>query len=145
MPTRAALFPAAAVALLIQAAALADEPAANTTTTSAASAPTDEISRATFSERWAHGRENLTLVDVRSAEEFAAGHLPGAINIPVDQLETRVSELKSGDEIVVYCLSGVRSARAIELLRGREFTHIEHLAGDYSEWESSGGPIETAP
>ena len=140
------VFRAAAATVLFQGAcALANEPAVSTSAPSATSAPADEISQAAFTERWAHAHPDLTLVDVRSAEEFAAGHLPGAINIPIDQLETRMSELKWGNEIVVYCLSGVRSARAIELLRAREFMHIEHLVGDYSEWESSGGPIETAP
>jgi len=55
------------------------------------------------------------LVDVRTAEEYAAGHLPGAINIPVDELWTRYREIPPG-QVVVYCGSGARSARARRIL-----------------------------
>jgi rhodanese-related sulfurtransferase len=142
----AAFVPVGAVLLLHVMPTFAGEPGVTTPASSAATTveSTHEISRTAFSERWARGHQNLTVVDVRSTEEFAAGHVPGAINIPVDQLETRMSELKSGDEIVVYCLSGVRSAKALELLLGREFKRVEHLSGDFSEWESSGGPVESA-
>jgi rhodanese-related sulfurtransferase len=103
-----------------------------------------EISRTALSERWTQSHKNLTLVDVRTAEEFAAGHVPGAINIPLDQLPTRWQELASENEIVVYCLSGVRAAQAIDLLRGRAFKRIEHLTGDFAEWQSNGGAVETS-
>jgi phage shock protein E len=103
-----------------------------------------EISRAALTARWAQGHQGLTLVDVRSLEEFAAGHVPGAINIPLDQLSTRLTELRSQDEVVVYCLSGVRAAQAIDLLRGRDFKRVEHLTGDFADWQSSGGAVETS-
>lgn len=57
------------------------------------------------------------LLDVRTPAEFAAGHLEGAINIPVQQLEERVDEIPNGRPLVVYCQSGRRSAKAVELLR----------------------------
>jgi rhodanese-related sulfurtransferase len=140
-------FASAAAALLLHTApAFAGDPGATPTVSSVPTAAESihEISRASFSERWAREHQDLTVVDVRSTEEFAAGHVPGAINIPVDQLEGRLSELNSGDEIVVYCFAGPRAAAALELLLGREFKRVEHLRGDFSEWESSGGPIETA-
>lgn len=112
--------------------------------TRAESAPATEISRAALAERWAREHRDLALIDVRSAEEFAAGHLPGARNIPLDQLPARLVELSSNDEIVVYCQSGVRSAQAIDLLRGRAFKRVEHLTGDFVEWQSNGGAVETS-
>jgi phage shock protein E len=74
------------------------------------------------------------LVDVRTPEEFAAGHLPGAINVPVDEIDRRASEL--GDphrSVVLYCRSGRRSARAAELLGKRGFTAVRNL-GPMSAW-----------
>ena len=59
------------------------------------------------------------LLDVRTAAEFASGHLEGALNIPLHQLQQRHGELgPAGQEVVVYCQSGMRSARAAALLRG---------------------------
>lgn len=64
-------------------------------------------------ERVASG---ATLLDVRTREEFASGHLPGAINIPVQELGGRASELPRGSDVVVYCRSGGRSATACAIL-----------------------------
>jgi rhodanese-related sulfurtransferase len=61
------------------------------------------------------------LLDVRSEAEFGAGGLPGAENIPVQSLERRLDELDRERPIVVYCASGMRSARAADLLRGAGF------------------------
>jgi phage shock protein E len=70
------------------------------------------------------------LVDVRSVEEFEAGHLEGAINIPVGQLERRLSELEPKDgPVVVYCASGFRSARAARLLAAAGFSQVGDLGG----------------
>lgn len=59
------------------------------------------------------------LVDVRSPGEFAGGHLPGAINVPVQEIGARAKELlKKGKPIVVYCASGMRSGSAASALKG---------------------------
>lgn len=76
-----------------------------------------------------------TLVDVRTPEEFAAGHLPGAVNIPVAELPQRFTELGSPQKsFVVYCRSGVRSTRAERLLKERGFQDVFNL-GPMSAWE----------
>lgn len=66
-------------------------------------------------------RERVTngavLLDVRTAEEFAAGHIPGARNIPVQELATRMGELEKWRSVVVYCRSGARSATASGMLK----------------------------
>jgi len=74
--------------------------------------------------------EGATLLDVRSPQEFASGHIQGAVNIPVQELGRRVDELgdQSG-EIVVYCQSGGRSAAAKRLLESRGFANVHDLGG----------------
>lgn len=75
------------------------------------------------------------LVDVRTPEEFAEGHLPGARNIPVDDLAQRLEELGPLDTpVVVYCRSGGRSTRAERLLKERGFQQVLNL-GPMSTWE----------
>lgn len=74
------------------------------------------------------------LVDVRSAAEFAAGHLPGAVNVPVDALERRMTDLGPKDRtVVVYCASGARSAHAKRLLLAKGWSDVRNL-GAMSAW-----------
>ncbi len=74
------------------------------------------------------------LVDVRSPEEYAGGHLPGAVNVPVQELDRRLAEVGPPDhELVVYCRSGHRSTRAAEILRQHGFTKVHNL-GPMTAW-----------
>ena len=74
------------------------------------------------------------LLDVRSPAEFASGHLPGAINIPVDAIERRITELEPRERaIVLYCASGARSAQAKRVLAAKGFTTLHNL-GPMSAW-----------
>jgi len=74
------------------------------------------------------------LVDVRTPGEFAAGHVDGAINIPVQELEGRITELGAKDrQVVLYCRSGARSGRARSLLQGEGFSAVHDL-GAMSRW-----------
>jgi rhodanese-related sulfurtransferase len=74
------------------------------------------------------------LLDVRSEGEFTSGHLQGARNVPVQALESRISELGPPDQpIVVYCLSGMRSARAARALTRAGFTKVYDL-GSMNRW-----------
>ena len=78
--------------------------------------------------------EGARLLDVRGPDEFADGHLPGAIHIPVDELPARLAELEPRHAgVVVYCRSGRRSARAAELLRSSGFRDVHDL-GPMSDW-----------
>ena len=76
--------------------------------------------------------EGASLVDVRTPGEFAAGHVEGAVNIPISELEGRVSEIPEEAPVVVYCLSGGRSARAARLLESRGYE--VHDLGAMSNW-----------
>lgn len=75
------------------------------------------------------------LVDVRTPEEYAGGHIDGAVNIPLQELEQRVHELgpDKSRAIVVYCRSGNRSAQARRFLEGHGFTAVHDL-GPMSAW-----------
>jgi rhodanese-related sulfurtransferase len=73
--------------------------------------------------------EGATLIDVRSAGEFASGHVDGAKNIPVDTIGTRLGEIPKDKPVVVYCQSGVRSARAAQVLRTKGYVAVHDLGG----------------
>jgi phage shock protein E len=78
----------------------------------------------------AEGLSERTLLDVRGAEEFAAGHLKGAVNLPVQELAARLTELGPKDRpVAVYCRSGRRSAVATQLLRDAGFSSATDLGG----------------
>lgn len=84
------------------------------------------------------------LIDVRSPQEFAQGHIPGAINIPHDQIAGYVKRLEDYKHkpVVLYCQSGRRARLAMQTLAEHEFTDLRHLEGDMLGWYESGQPIE---
>ena len=85
----------------------------------------------------------VTVLDVRPAEEYAAGHLPGAINIPIDQLESRLGKLCKKREVVAYCRGPycLMSFEAVEKLRKRGIK-ARRLENGYPEWSAAGLPVE---
>lgn len=87
---------------------------------------------------------NAVVLDVRGPDEFAAGHVPTAINLPHDQLEQRLAELALDPDapVVVYCESGRRAGMAAEVLARAGHRDIRHLEGDMSAWRASGRPVE---
>jgi rhodanese-related sulfurtransferase/rubrerythrin len=85
-----------------------------------------------------HHPENLTLLDVRQAAEYEAGHLPGAVFIPLAELPERLDELDPGRPIVVYCASGLRSRGATALLAHSGFAEVHNLTGGLNAWH---GPL----
>jgi phage shock protein E len=79
-------------------------------------------------------QEGAKLIDVRSASEFGAGHLPGAINVPVGELGAKVKVFGGKDQpIVVYCASGARSAMARSMLKTQGYARVFNL-GAMSRW-----------
>lgn len=78
--------------------------------------------------------QGALLVDVRTPEEFARGHLPNAVNLPVDQLPARYRELGPPEKpLVLYCRSGARSGRALRFLKDKGYTTVVNL-GPMSAW-----------
>ncbi|WP_163271062.1 ArsR/SmtB family transcription factor [Chelativorans alearense] len=85
----------------------------------------------------------VTVLDVRPPDEFAVGHLPGAVNIPLSELEARLAELDSDHEIVAYCRGPwcVLSFEAVAALRARGFK-VRRLEDGLPEWRAAGLPVE---
>jgi len=120
-------------------------------------AEVDRIRRTYFDERDSMepvSREELlarthdglvTVLDVRPPDEFAVGHLPGAINIPLSELEKRLTELDPDHEIVAYCRGPwcVLSFEAVAALRARGFK-IRRLEDGLPEWRAAGLPVQLA-
>jgi len=82
--------------------------------------------------------DDAVLVDVREADEWAAGHAPGAVHIPLGELPSRLGELPETDDVVaVVCRSGGRSARAVQWLayQGYDVVNVE---GGMLEWQRAG-------
>lgn len=89
-------------------------------------------------------REDLvTVLDVRPEDEFALGHLPGALNIPFAELEQHLSKLPKNREVIAYCRGPycVLSFEAVAILRGRGY-RIRRLEDGYPEWKAAGLPVE---
>jgi rhodanese-related sulfurtransferase/DNA-binding transcriptional ArsR family regulator len=87
----------------------------------------------------------VTVLDVRPREEYEAGHLPGAVNIPIEQLGRRLGELPKRKEIVAYCRGPwcLMSYEAVELLR-RRGRKARRLENGLPEWRLAGLPVERA-
>lgn len=83
------------------------------------------------------------ILDVRSIDEFRSGHLTGAKNISVADLPTKLDSLEAHKEgpTIVYCESGMRSARACSLLRKAGFKQLYNLSGGISAWRAANMPI----
>ncbi len=95
-------------------------------------------------ELQAQNDPSLLVLDVRSPEEFVAGHVPGAVNIPQDQVASRLAEIPKDKEVVLYCRSGRRSGLAAETLEANGYKNLRQLQGDMPGWEKAGLPVEAA-
>lgn len=86
----------------------------------------------------------VTVLDVRPPEEYAAGHVPGAINVPLKELEKHLEQLDAGHEVVAYCRGPhcILAFDAVARLRERGFT-ARRLEDGFPEWKSAGLPVET--
>jgi len=89
-------------------------------------------------------REDAHILDVREADEFVAGHLPEAKNIPVSKLAERGSEIETlkGAPIIVCCATGMRSNKACAELKKQGFEKIYNLSGGVDAWVGAGYPIK---
>ncbi len=85
-----------------------------------------------------------SVLDVRTPGEYAAGHVPGAVNIPHDELAQRLAELDlpKSSEIVVHCESGRRASQAEAVLVEAGFTRVRDLSGHMAAWREGGHPME---
>jgi rhodanese-related sulfurtransferase/DNA-binding transcriptional ArsR family regulator len=105
----------------------------------------DALEPVSREELFARLRDGLvTVLDVRPRDEFGRGHLPGARNVPLAELERRLAELPRDQEIVAYCRGPycVLSFEAVALLRAKGY-RIRRLEDGYPEWKAAGLPVET--
>ncbi|MCO4768387.1 MAG: hypothetical protein KDA24_00045 [Deltaproteobacteria bacterium] len=82
------------------------------------------------------------LLDVRQPREWAEGHLPRAVHIPLGALDDRLGELDLDRAIVTYCASGMRSIDASYVLKRHGVTDVRSLAGGIHAWQRAGSPVE---
>ena len=142
-----------AATMLVAAASIADQ--AGPAQSQSAAAPVAAgvspplISQQALLERQAKGDPSLFVLDVRTPEEYAAGHVPGAVNVPYDQVASRLAQIPKDKDVVLYCRSGRRAGLAADVLAANGYTKLEHLQGDMQAWVQDGRPVEggdaTAP
>ena len=103
----------------------------------------EPVSREELKQRLALGL--VTVLDVRPLEEYRLGHVPGALNVPLDELEARLAQFDAAQEIVAYCRSTycVLSFEAVALLREHGFK-VRRLEDGFPEWRAAGLPCATA-
>ena len=88
------------------------------------------------------GDKPLLVVDVHKPVEFGVAHIPGAINIPVDEIEGRLNEFKHDNGVLIYCINGSRTRQAEAIMLGADITNIYHLEGAFYAWIQGKHPVE---
>ncbi len=86
-------------------------------------------------------REDIVLVDVRSASEWDAGHVPGATHVPLGHVSQWLGDQRRDARIVVHCQTGARSAIAASLFDAEGFSDVRELAGGFAGWRTAGLPV----
>jgi len=88
-------------------------------------------------------RSHCCVIDVRTPDEYAAGHVPGARMICLDTLDARIHEIPKDREVFLICRSGARSAQALKHLRKvYGFTRLTNVEGGTMAWVDAGYPVE---
>ncbi len=89
-------------------------------------------------------KDKAVVVDVCSAAEFAEGHLTGAKNVPVDELDSRLAQVakNKANPVLMVCASGVRSRRAVGLAKKLGYEQVYSLAGGMGAWRSASLPVQ---
>ncbi len=93
---------------------------------------------------WKQGKNTkipFVFVDVRTPEEYKAGHIPGAVNIPVSEIKGRMNEVPKDKQVYVYCHSGKRAAKASAILAKAGFS-VENIPESMQGWKAAGYPVE---
>jgi phage shock protein E len=106
----------------------------------APAAQTGMISPSDYVSQYQNNPSHL-LLDVRTPEEYADGHIAGSINIPLAELPNQLSQVPQNVMVVVYCRSGNRSAQAVALLKDAGYTQVLDMGG-IVEWVNAGFPVE---
>ena len=81
------------------------------------------------------------VLDVREPQEYAHGHVPGALNLPQAELASRMNEVPRDRPVLVICQSGYRALRSAQFLRQMGFEHVANVKGGTAAWQASGKPL----
>jgi rhodanese-related sulfurtransferase len=84
---------------------------------------------------------NPLLVDVRTPSEHQAGHMIGAVNIPLQELERHLEDIPTDKEVVLYCSTGYRSAMGVMALHLQGFSHVHGFPPSLAAWQAAGEPV----
>lgn len=82
------------------------------------------------------------VIDLRAPAEFGAGHVPGAVNIPLQDLEDRLGEVGNDNGVLIYCINGSRTRQAEPVLYGNAIDNVYHLDGTFQAWLQGKYPVE---
>lgn len=93
-----------------------------------------------------HGRRASgtapVVIDVRTREEYAAGHVPGAVHIPFDEVAGRIAEVDAPNGVALYCMVGPRARKGEAALLAGGYESVFHLEGGLAAWQEAGYPVE---
>ena len=82
------------------------------------------------------------VIDVRTAEEYASGHIPGALNVPYDEVAERIGEIDAPHGVALYCMVGPRARKGETALQAVGYERVFHLEGGLAAWKQAGLPVE---
>src|SRR5690606_15635732 len=86
-------------------------------------------------------RDDVQVVDVRNATEYAVGHIPGAINLFVGTIADHLDQLDRSKQLVIHCQNGARAAIAQSVLAAHGFKNVQNFSGGMAEWRSKSQPV----
>ena len=102
-----------------------------------------KISMADLHEKFKQLAPKELILDVRTPEEYSDGHIPGSKNIPYDEIENHVEELKKVDRIYLHCAAGKRATIAAQVLIQKGIKNLFCVSsGGMGDWESAGFPVK---
>ena len=111
---------------------------------SATSRPVSSNMTPVQAHEWLQGKNPPQLIDVRNPDEFQTGHIAGAKLIPLGELEGRLGDIDKGKPVLLYCLAGVRSQKAADLLNRHSFQNVFQITGGVKAWREVGLPLTAA-
>ncbi len=93
---------------------------------------------------WGESGAAPVVIDVRTPDEYASGHIPGAINIPFDQIGQHIAEIEAPEGVALYCMVGPRARKGEAALLAAGYEKVFHLEGGLAAWQQAGLPVERA-
>ncbi len=87
-------------------------------------------------------RDDVVILDVREDYEYAEGHIPGAVLLPLGQIPNRLAEIPKDKTVIAVCRSGNRSNQAAQFLREQGFDNVHNMTGGMNSWASAGYQVE---